>query len=106
MNTTTVSQTEPRLATTADFDTEGAALLNEYEALLKYETVSWSAAYRKLRILGKGGQGIVYLGERQGTDLFRLPVALKIFSPESYRDVPSYLADMQRIGEICSRVAL
>jgi serine/threonine-protein kinase len=106
MNTTTVSQTEPRLAATADFDTEGAALLNEYEALLKYETVSWSAAYRKLRILGKGGQGIVYLGERQGTDLFRLPVALKIFSPESYRDVPSYLADMQRIGEICSRVAL
>jgi serine/threonine-protein kinase len=57
-------------------------------------------------MLGKGGKGDVYLSERQGTDLFRLPVALKIFSPESYRDVPSYLADMARIADISSRVAL
>jgi serine/threonine-protein kinase len=48
----------------------------------------------------------VYLSERRGTDLFGLPVALKIFSPESYRDVPSYVNDMARIADISSRVAL
>jgi len=106
MISTTVSQGEPNMASAPDFDTDEAALLSQYAALLKNESVSWSAEYRKLRILGKGGQGIVYLGERLGTDQFRLPVALKIFSPENYRDVPSYLADMLRIGDISSRVAL
>ena len=106
MLTTTVSQAEPALRTVKLLDEDGAALLNHYEGLLKNETVSWSAEYRKIRILGKGGQGVVYLGERQGTDLFRLPVALKIFSPESYRDVASYSADMLRIADIASRVAL
>jgi eukaryotic-like serine/threonine-protein kinase len=48
---------------------------------------------------------VVYLSERQGTDLFRLPVALKMFSPESYRDVASYLDDMARIADISARVA-
>lgn len=74
--------------------------------LLSNQSVRWAAEYKKIRILGKGGQGVVYLSERQGTDLFRLPVALKMFSPESYRDVPSYVADMARIADISSRVAL
>src|SRR5204863_755011 len=103
---TTVSQAEPVLLCTNGFDKDGAELLSQYETLLKNESVRWAAEYKKIRILGKGGQGVVYLSERQGTDLFRLPVALKMFSPESYRDVPSYLADMSRIADISSRVAL
>src|SRR5437588_9034545 len=102
---TTVSRSDAADITRGP-DKKGAALLNQYESLLRNENVSWAAEYKKLRILGKGGQGVVYLGERQGTDLFRLPVALKIFSPESYRDVPSYAADMVRIADIASRVAL
>ena len=103
--TTTVSQAEPGLLARS-FDKDGAELLGKYESLLKNESVRWAAEYKKIRMLGKGGQGVVYLSERQGTDLFCLPVALKIFSPESYRDVPSYVADMLRIAEISSRVAL
>jgi eukaryotic-like serine/threonine-protein kinase len=106
MISTTVSQAEPALLSANSFDKDGEKLLTQYETLLSNQSVHWAAEYRKIRILGKGGQGVVYLSERQGTDLFRLPVALKMFSPESYRDVPSYFADMARIADITSRVAL
>lgn len=106
MISTTVSQGDSFRMSANRLDKDGAALLNQYEDLLSRETVPWAAEYRKIRILGKGGQGVVYLSERQGTDLFRLPVALKMFSPESYRDVPSYVDDMSRIADIASRVAL
>lgn len=105
MNSTTVTQAEPVLLSDGA-DRDGEHLLTQYETLLGNQSVHWDAEYRKIRILGKGGQGVVYLSERQGTDLFRLPVALKMFSPESYRDVPSYIADMSRIADISSRVAL
>jgi eukaryotic-like serine/threonine-protein kinase len=106
MVATTVSTPEPSLLVNSPFDIAGAELLSEYEKLLGSASVHWAAEYKKIRILGKGGQGVVYLSERLGTDLFRLPVALKIFSPESYRDVESYLNDMARIAEISSRAAL
>ena len=54
--------------------------------------------YRKERLLGAGGQGVVYLGERQGADGFTLPVALKVFSPEPYRDAAAYEEDMGRVA--------
>ncbi len=82
------------------------ALLARYRGVLNDATIFWAAEYRKIRLLGKGGQGVVFLSERQGTDLFRLPVALKMFSPEHYRDAESYDEDMGRIAAIASRVAL
>jgi serine/threonine protein kinase len=106
MITTTITDAPPPVLPPRGFDHEGAKLLSQYETLLKNESIAWAAEYKKIRMLGKGGQGVVYLSERQGTDLFRLPVALKMFSPESYRDVTSYRADMCRIADISSRVAL
>src|SRR5947209_3185169 len=100
MVSTTVSVAEPSLMSGEKSDAGGAVLLSQYETLLRNDSVKWAAEYKKIRLLGKGGQGVVYLSERQGTDLFRLPVALKIFSPESYRDVSSYLTDMSRIADI------
>jgi serine/threonine protein kinase len=81
-------------------------LLVQYQNLQTSDIIEWAAQYRKIRVLGRGGQGIVYLSERQGSDLFRLPVAVKIFSPEQYRDLASYEEDMIRIADISSRVAL
>jgi serine/threonine protein kinase len=81
------------------------ALLEKYRAIAQSPQILWAAHYRKIRLLGKGGQGVVYLSERQGSDLFRLPVALKIFSPEQYRDAESYEEDMARVADIASRVA-
>jgi serine/threonine-protein kinase len=82
------------------------ALLARYRAIARSDNIHWAAEYRKIRLLGKGGHGVVYLSERQGSDLFRLPVAVKIFSPEHYRDAASYDEDMARIADIAARVAL
>ncbi|MCI0684653.1 MAG: serine/threonine protein kinase [Gemmataceae bacterium] len=105
MNTTisepTVGPGPPGVAGPAD-----DALLARYQALAASDSICWGARYRKIHLLGKGGQGVVYLSEQQGTDLFRLPVAIKIFSPELYRDAASYDEDMARVADITSRVAL
>ena len=56
-------------------------------------------------MLGSGGQGVVYLTERRGTDNFTLPVALKIFSPERYEDERAYDEAMGRMAEVAAHVA-
>ena len=61
-------------------------LLARYHALTQGDRFSWKTRHRKVRLLGSGGQGVVFLGERHGADDFSLPLALKIFSPEPYRD--------------------
>jgi serine/threonine-protein kinase len=81
-------------------------LLARYRAVVRDPTVGWTMRYRMLRLLGTGGQGVVYLSERQGTDGFDVPVALKVFSPEPYRDAASYREDMARIARAAGRVAL
>ncbi len=48
---------------------------------------------------------MVFLGERRGADGFRLPVALKVFSPERYEDDPAYNEAMGRMARVASRVA-
>src|SRR5438128_6423453 len=104
--TTTVSEpTTPQSG--AVFPTNSdTALVKSYHAIAQSPEILWAAQYRKIRLLGKGGHGVVYLSERQGSDLFRLPVAVKIFSPEHYRDAASYDEDMARIADIAARVAL
>jgi serine/threonine-protein kinase len=104
--TTTVSEPTAAPAGPASPGPGDDLLLARYHAIAQSPQVLWAAQYRKLRLLGKGGQGVVYLSERQGSDLFRLPVALKIFSPEQYRDSASYEEDMARVADIASRVAL
>ena len=70
-------------------------LVERYNLLSQSAQIFWAAQYSKLRVLGRGGQGVVYLSERQGSDLFRLPVALKIFSPERYGDAAAYDMDVK-----------
>ncbi len=81
-------------------------LVGRYLELVQQQRLDWTTHYRLLRLLGSGGQGVVYLTQRRGTDGFTLPVALKIFSPERYPDVYSYEASMTRIAGVASRVAL
>jgi serine/threonine protein kinase len=81
-------------------------LLVRYQSIVNAQSLDWTRRYRKLRQLGSGGQGVVFLGEREGADHFRLPVALKIFSPESYRDAQAYEEDMTRVASVAVRVAL
>ena len=64
-------------------------LLERYQAVLDGQRMSWTEHLHLTRRLGSGGQGVVYLSERRGTDNFTLPVALKIFSPARYEDARS-----------------
>jgi serine/threonine-protein kinase len=81
-------------------------LFERYEALISSQRLSWTQHLHLTRRLGSGGQGVVYLSERRGTDNFTLPVALKIFSPGRYDDARSYDEAMERIAQIAARVAL
>jgi serine/threonine-protein kinase len=81
-------------------------LVARYETIVAGEELTWCSQHRKLRPLGAGGQGVVYLSERRGTDGFTQPVALKIFSPHYYRDRPDYEEDMRRTAQVAGKVAL
>jgi serine/threonine-protein kinase len=81
-------------------------LLDQYVRLIEQPKVGWTEHLRLLRQLGKGGQGVVYLSERRGSDNFTLPVALKFFSPERFADERGYHEAMERMAQVNSRVAL
>ena len=80
-------------------------LLGRYRSILEEQRLSWTEHHRFMKLLGYGGQGVVYLTERRGTDDFTLPVALKIFSPERYEDEKSYDEAMGRMAQVAGRVA-
>ncbi len=79
--------------------------MSRYETILDREELVWISRRPFLRCLGTGGQGIVFLSERQGTDAFRRPVALKIFSPARFADQEGYETEMGRIASVATRVA-
>ncbi|SRR6056297_332240 len=82
------------------------ALVQRYDDLTRGHKLSWTGHYHLRRMLGKGGQGEVYLTEVRGTDDFTVPVAMKIFSPERYKDTRAYEDAMKRVASIAARVAL
>lgn len=80
-------------------------LLKRYEAIVEQQQMSWTEHHRFLRLLGAGGQGLVYLSQRRGTDGFTLPVAIKLFSPERFEDERAYNECMGRMAAVAARVA-
>jgi serine/threonine protein kinase len=80
-------------------------LLARYQEIAAASSLAGTTHYRKDRLLGTGGQGVVFLAQRVGVDGFARSVALKIFSPESYRDARAYDEDMARVGRVAARVA-
>jgi len=80
-------------------------LLDQYQALVHEKRVGWTQHLHLTRLLGVGGQGVVYLSERRGSDAFSLPIAIKVFSPSPYSDHRGYEEAMSRIARVSSRVA-
>lgn len=80
-------------------------LLKRYQDILDGKRLHWTTHHHLNRMLGSGGQGVVYLTERRGTDGFTLPVAIKIFSPDRYEDDRTYDSSMQRIADVAAHVA-
>lgn len=82
-----------------------AELIEIYEGVRDAKRLSWTTHLRLIKRLGAGGQGVVYLTERRGSDSFTLPVALKLFSPERYLTPNHYDSDMARMGRVAAKVA-
>jgi eukaryotic-like serine/threonine-protein kinase len=80
-------------------------LIEKYNDLLEARKLKWMSYHRLDRVLGSGGQGIVFLSERRGADGFALPVAMKVFSPERFETQVEYNESMQRISMVASSVA-
>ncbi|MDZ4818501.1 MAG: serine/threonine-protein kinase [Planctomycetota bacterium] len=80
-------------------------LMDRYQSIIDVQRMSWTEHHKLKRLIGAGGQGLVYLSERRGTDGFTLPVAIKIFSPERYEDARAYDEAMARIAHVAARVA-
>ena len=81
-------------------------LIKNYEQISRDRTFSWTGHYHIGRMLGRGGQGEVYLTQHRGSDGFTLPVAMKIFSPERYASAAAYNEAMKRVATIAARVAM
>jgi serine/threonine-protein kinase len=106
LNSTTVLQgTRTLTYGGAPAEPENNLLLDRYQQLVQVPKLGWTEHLRLKRLLGTGGQGVVYLSERRGSDQFTLPVALKFFSPERYADERSYHEAMLRIAQVSSRIA-
>jgi serine/threonine protein kinase len=89
----------------ADADPQFVARQRVYDALQKKAGLEWRAERAFLKRLGFGGQGSVLLAERRGAACFRIPVALKFFSPTPFGSLPRYDQEMERLAEVASIVA-
>ena len=82
------------------------ALLNSYRDILDSQCLHREENLKFTRPLGSGGQGIVYLSERLGSDSFALPIAVKVFSPERYEDEAMYNQAMSQLARVAAKVAV
>ncbi|MDO4584226.1 MAG: serine/threonine-protein kinase [Planctomycetia bacterium] len=79
--------------------------VGKYKSLLESPSLEYREDLQLHKILGEGGQGVVYLSERRGADGFQLPVALKFFSPELFVNVEEYERVMGHNAKVAARVA-
>ena len=80
-------------------------LLENYANIIQQQQHERHEKLTFSKMLGVGGQGVVYLTNRQGTDGFELPIAVKIFSPERFHGEESYHNAMRLLAQVSSRVS-
>lgn len=81
-------------------------LQEQFHNIIASSDVRWTTRYRLLDRLGAGSQGIVFLAERQGAHNVSLPVALKVFSPQSHTTSRAYRQEMERMARVSMQLAL
>lgn len=81
-------------------------LAANYRAILAARAVYYPVAYRFPRELGRGRQGIVFLGLRQGARGCVTRHAIKLFDPAIYGNAKKYWTDMGRIAAQTSKLQL
>ena len=106
------SPTEPSIlrdlapGSTAPAGAGSRQLAANYRAILAARAIYYPVAYRFPRELGRGRQGIVYLGLRQGARGCVTRHALKLFDPSIYGSAKKYWTDMGRIAAQTSKLQL
>ena len=81
-------------------------LAANYRAILAARAIHYPVAYRFPRELGRGRQGIVFLGLRQGARGCVTRHAIKLFDPGIYASAKKYWTDMGRIAAQTSKLQL
>ena len=81
-------------------------LVANYRAILAARAIYYPVAYRFPRELGRGRQGIVFLGLRQGARGCVTRHAIKLFDPSIYSNAKKYWTDMGRIAAQTSKLQL
>jgi eukaryotic-like serine/threonine-protein kinase len=79
-------------------------LVANYKAIIEAKTIYYPVAYRFVRELGRGRQGIVFLCLRQGARGCITRHAIKLFDPGIYSTAKKYWNDMGRIASQISRL--
>ena len=79
-------------------------LVANFNAIVEERAIYYPVAYRFLRELGRGRQGIVYLGLRQGARGSVTRHAIKVFDPGIYANAKKYWTDMGRIAAQTSKL--
>jgi serine/threonine-protein kinase len=79
-------------------------LRRNYSSILRGKAIYYPVAYQFLRRLGKGRQGEVFLGLRQGARGCITEHAIKVMNPQIYRSPEEYWTDMGRIASQISQL--
>lgn len=79
-------------------------LVSNYRAILQARAIYYPVAYRFIKELGRGRQGVVFLGLRQGARGSVTRHAIKVFDPGIYPNAKKYWTDMGRIAAQTSKL--
>ena len=79
-------------------------LVAHYNTIINSQAIFYPVAYRFLKELGRGRQGIVFLALRHGARGCITSHALKLFDPGIYSNVKKYWTDMGRLAHQVSRL--
>jgi len=85
-------------------DPEFEELTGHYRQLIRKRAISYPVAYRFIKELGHGRQGVVFLVTRQGARGCETHHAIKLFDPAIYSNAPVYWTDMGRIAQQISKL--
>lgn len=91
--------------TVAEVAAETQALASQFDRMVQQDQISWEVAYRLVKKLGSGGQGVVFLADRSGAFDVSFRLALKFFRPTGYPDAEAYRDDMSRLARLAMRLA-
>ncbi len=87
------------VAQSASSDPEFEELKRQYRSILRSRSIPYPVAYKFVKELGHGRQGVVFLSQRYGARGCVTNHAIKLFDPSIYSSAPKYWTDMGRIAK-------